>query len=288
MRNPTRPVKVGSVTIGGGHPIVVQSMCATKTADVEATVAQVDQLARAGAGVVRIAVDTPHDAKPWPKSAAARPANLSVDLQENYRLAAEVAPLVDKIRYNPGHLYHHERGRPWQDKVRFLVDVAGEHDCALRVGVNCGSVDPAKQSARRFGRTMPRVRAAGCRSTRPDARKRLGTLRIARPARVHAVLRVAEGLRSGQGGGGEPAVCRPAARRAAAPGRDRGRHAARGNAQDPAAFEQLLSQGIGDTIRVSLTVPAARKHEEIEAGRQILADVAAGRLLAAGHWPRAD
>ena len=58
-RNPTRPVKVGSVTIGGGNPIVVQSMCATKTADVEATVAQVNQLAAAGAGVVRIAVDTP-------------------------------------------------------------------------------------------------------------------------------------------------------------------------------------------------------------------------------------
>ena len=73
-------------------------------------------------------------------------ANLSVDLQENYRLAAEVAPLVDKIRYNPGHLYHHERNRPWQDKVRFLVDVAGGHDCALRVGVNCGSVDPAKKT----------------------------------------------------------------------------------------------------------------------------------------------
>ena len=78
------------------------------------------------------------------KSARRTSANLSVDLQENYRLAADVAPLVDKIRYNPGHLYHYERNRPWQDKVRFLVDVAGEHDCALRVGVNCGSVDPAQ------------------------------------------------------------------------------------------------------------------------------------------------
>ena len=65
-------------------------------------------------------------------------------MQENYRLAAAVAPHVDKIRYNPGHLYHHEREKPWQDKVKFLVDVAGEHDCAIRVGVNCGSVDPAK------------------------------------------------------------------------------------------------------------------------------------------------
>ena len=71
-------------------------------------------------------------------------ANLSVDLQENYRLATDVAPHVDKIRYNPGHLYHHERSKPWQDKVRFLADVAAANDCAMRVGVNCGSVDPAQ------------------------------------------------------------------------------------------------------------------------------------------------
>ena len=65
-----------------------------------------------------------------------------VDLQENYRLAELVAPHVDKVRYNPGHLYHHEKEKPVAEKVRFLVDVAREHDCALRVGVNCGSVDP--------------------------------------------------------------------------------------------------------------------------------------------------
>jgi len=49
---------------------------------------------------------------------------------------------VDKVRYNPGHLYHHEKDKPVRDKVRFLADVAREHDCAIRVGVNCGSVDP--------------------------------------------------------------------------------------------------------------------------------------------------
>ena len=146
-RNPTRPIKVGSVIIGGGNPIVVQSMCATKTADVKATVAQVNQLAAAGAGVVRIAVDTPRDCEALAEIRRRTTANLSVDLQENYRLAADVAPFVNKIRYNPGHLYHHERNRPWQDKVRFLVDVAGQHSCALRVGVNCGSVDPAKQNS---------------------------------------------------------------------------------------------------------------------------------------------
>src|SRR5262245_56224840 len=143
-RNPTREVRIGSVTIGGGHPIAVQSMTATHTRDVAATVAQVNDLAEAGADIVRIAVDSTKDAEALARIREQTTANLSVDLQENYRLAAAVAPHVDKIRYNPGHLYHHEREKAWQDKVKFLADVAGEHDCAIRVGVNCGSVDPAK------------------------------------------------------------------------------------------------------------------------------------------------
>ncbi len=77
-------------------------------------------------------------------------ANLVVDLQENYRMAELVAPHVNKLRYNPGHLYHHERDKPWQDKVRYLADIAANYDCALRVGVNCGSVDPDK--AGRYGK----------------------------------------------------------------------------------------------------------------------------------------
>ena len=89
---PTRPVKVGSVTIGGGHPIVVQSMCATKTADVEATAAQVEQLAAAGAGVVRIAVDTQQDCEALAEIRRRTTANLSVDLQENYRLGGRWSP----------------------------------------------------------------------------------------------------------------------------------------------------------------------------------------------------
>ena len=144
LRRPTRPVKVGSVTIGGGHPVVVQSMCATKTADVEATAAQVAQLQKAGAGVVRIAVDTQRDCEALAEVRRRTTANLAVDLQENYRLAAEVAPLVDKIRYNPGHLYHYERSRPYKTRSVFWSTWPAGTMCALRVGVNCGSVDPAK------------------------------------------------------------------------------------------------------------------------------------------------
>ena len=156
-RNPTRAVRVGSVTLGGGHPIVVQSMCATKTTDVEATAARANALFEAGAGVVRIAVDSRRDAAALAAIRQRTRANLSVDLQENYRLASEVAPWVHKIRYNPGHLYHHERNRPWQDKVRFLVNVAVEHDCA------CASGSTAARWIRQNGRSMPpRTRSARC------------------------------------------------------------------------------------------------------------------------------
>jgi (E)-4-hydroxy-3-methylbut-2-enyl-diphosphate synthase len=267
-RNPTRPMKVGSVTIGGGHPIVVQSMCATKTADVVATVAQVEQLAVAGAGVVRIAVDTPRDCEALREIRRRTRANLSVDLQENYRLAAEVAPLVDKIRYNPGHLYHHERERPWQDKVRFLVDVVGQHDCALRVGVNCGSVDPAQREKHADEDPLQAMLASALEHC--ELLDRLGftrycvSLKDSDPARVVDVNR------------------RFAAQRPDVPlhlGVTEAGMPPEGILKTRRAFEPLLVEGIGDTLRVSLTVPVARKHEEVEAGRQILADVAAGRLL---------
>src|SRR5262249_42500790 len=119
---------------------------ATKTQDIEATVSQIRQLEEAGADVVRIAVDSERDARALSGIRAATTANLSVDLQENYRLAPLVAPHVNKLRYNPGHLHHHETHRPIREKVAFIAEAAARHDCALRVGVNCGSVDPEKKA----------------------------------------------------------------------------------------------------------------------------------------------
>ena len=264
-RNATRAVHVGSVVIGGGHPIVVQSMCATKTSDVDATVAQVNRLAEAGAGVVRIAVDTRRDTQALAEIRRRTEANLSVDLQENYRLAAEVAPLVDKIRYNPGHLFHHQRELPWQEKVRFLVETAGQHDCAIRVGVNCGSVDPAKREKYGAGDTVgPMLESA---LEHCELLDRLGfkcycvSLKDSDPLKVielnrrFAQQRPDVPLHLGVTEAGMPPE---------------------GIVKTRLALERLIRQGIGDTIRVSLTVPAARKREEIEAGQQILADIAAG------------
>src|SRR5437773_12028217 len=141
----TREVRIGNVTIGANHPIAVQSMTATKTQDIAATIRQVELLEAAGADVIRIAVDNPKDVTALAEIRRARPnANLSIDLQENYRLAEKVAPYVQKLRYNPGHLYHIEREKAVQQKVRYLVEVARAHDCAMRIGVNAGSVDPEK------------------------------------------------------------------------------------------------------------------------------------------------
>ncbi|MFO0899935.1 MAG: (E)-4-hydroxy-3-methylbut-2-enyl-diphosphate synthase [Pirellulales bacterium] len=266
-RNPTRPVKIGSVTIGGGNPVAVQSMCATHTQDVEATVAQVDDLARAGADVVRIAIDSAKDAEALIEVRRRTQANLSVDLQENYRLAATIAPHVDKIRYNPGHLYHHERSRPWQDKVKYLAELAGEHDCAMRVGVNCGSVDPAQKDRFDPADSLGPMLASAFEHC--ELLDSLGfnrycvSLKDSDPRKVIEVnRRFAEQrpdvpLHLGVTEAGMPPD---------------------GVIKTRIAFEQLIGRGIGDTIRVSLTVPNSRKSEEIEAGRNILADIKAGRV----------
>lgn len=265
-RNPTRPVAIGSIVIGSGHPIALQSMCATKTVNVDGTVTQTNALASAGADVVRIAVDSRREAEALKTIRERTDANLSVDLQENYRLALEVAPWVDKIRYNPGHLYHHERERPWQDKVRFLVDVARQHDCAIRVGVNCGSVDPAKREKYDADDSVsPMLESALDHCQFLDSigfTRYCLSLKDSDPSKVIEVNR------------------RFASERPDVPlhlGVTEAGMPPQGVEKTQAALHVLLSEGIGDTIRVSLTVPNDRKHEEIDAGRKILDDVAAGR-----------
>ncbi len=274
-RNPTRSVRIGSITIGAGHPIAVQSMCATRTQDIDATVAQINDLAAAGADVVRVAVDNMKDAAALAAIREQTQANLSADLQENYRMAERVAPYVDKLRYNPGHLYHHERRKPWQDKVRYLVDVADEHDCALRVGVNCGSVDPAK--AEKYDpkdRLSPMLESALDHCALLD---KLGFTRYCVSLKDSDPNEVIEVNR------------RFAAERSDVPlhlGVTEAGLPPDGIIKTRIAFEQLISQGIGDTIRVSLTVPNPRKSEEIIVGRQIVADIAAGRVRSVVRYDR--
>ncbi len=165
-------------------------------------------------------------------------------------------------------MYHHQRERPWQDKVRFLVDAAGQHGCALRVGVNCGSVDPAKGEMRADDDPLrPMLESALDHCELLD---RLGFMRYCVSLKDSDPAKVVEVNR------------RFAAERPETPlhlGVTEAGMPPEGILKTRRALEPLLWEGIGDTIRVSLTVPAARKHEEVAAGQKILADIAAGRLL---------
>lgn len=266
-RNPTRPVTIGSITIGDGNPIAVQSMTATKTQNIDATVEQAEALHARGAGVVRIAVDSDKDAEALAEIRKQTQANLAVDLQENFRLAEKVAPHVDKIRYNPGHLYHHARELTWQEKVRYLIDTAGSNNCAVRIGVNCGSVDPAKKEKYDHDDSItPMLESALEHCELVDS---LGfhnfvvSLKDSDPSKVvlvntlFAEQRPDVALHLGVTEAGMPPD---------------------GIIKTRIAFEQLIGKGIGDTVRVSLTLPNPRKPEEIDAGKQIVEDIHAGRV----------
>ncbi len=267
MRNPTRKIEVGGVFIGGGMPIVVQSMCATKTQDIDATVRQAESLCAAGAGLVRVAIDNDRDAEALLEVRRQSKANLAVDLQENYRLAAKVASHVDKIRYNPGHLHHIEKDKTIFDKVSWLVSVAKDNDCALRIGVNCGSVAP--EVARRFaGDSIGAIVESAlehCRyMDRLGFERYVVSIKDSDPFKVieanerFAKARPDVPLHLGVTEAGLPPD---------------------GVIKTRVAFEKLICKGIGDTLRVSLTLPYSRKHEEVDAGFAILKDIEAGRFV---------
>lgn len=267
MTRPTREVRIGSITIGGDHPIAVQSMTATRTQDIAATIRQVQLLDEAGADLIRIAIDTPKDVEALAVIRRETKANLVIDLQENYKLAEKVAPFVQKLRYNPGHLYHLDRSRPVQEKVKYLADVARDHGCAMRIGVNCGSVDPDKIAKYdKSDSIAPMLESALEHCTMLDDLEfdqYCVSLKDSDPNKVidanlrFAAVRPDVPLHLGVTEAGLPPD---------------------GIIKTRIAFEQLITRRVGDTIRVSLTLPFERKGEEITAGRQILSDIANGRF----------
>ncbi len=253
--------------IGAGAPVAVQSMCATKTRDIDATVAQARQLQQAGAALVRIAVDNEKEVEALKEIRRQTDVGLVVDLQENYRLAQKLGPHVDKIRYNPGHLHHVERDKSIHDKVRWLVAVARDTDCAIRIGVNCGSVAPEFLQRHPTDQLEALVQSAlyHCTVIEDAGFDRfVVSLKDSDPSNVvranvrFAALRPDVPLHLGVTEAGMPPE---------------------GIIKTRLAFEKLLALGIGDTIRVSLTLPNERKHEEVEVGRRILEDVARGRFI---------
>ncbi|MDP7147926.1 MAG: (E)-4-hydroxy-3-methylbut-2-enyl-diphosphate synthase [Nitrospinaceae bacterium] len=264
---PTRKISIGSLQIGGDSPLAVQSMAATQTQNLEATARQIELLEQAGADVIRIAVDSDADVAALQTLREKFPNPvLSVDLQENYKLAPKVAPLVNKVRYNPGHLFHLEKDKSIREKVEFIIDAARAHGCAIRIGVNCGSIDPDYKEKYKDDPVEGMVRCAVDHCQILDelkfenycvSLKDSDSTKVIDANRRFAKERPDVPLHLGVTEAGLPPE---------------------GIIKTRIAFEQLISAGIGDTIRVSLTLPNEEKGQEIDVGREIIKDIEEGRF----------
>ena len=134
-RDHTKVIKIGNRVIGGGNPILIQSMTNTKTEDVEATVAQILSLEKAGCDIIRCAVPTMEAAKALSRIKKQIHIPLVADIHFDYRLAiAAMENGADKIRINPGNIGSKER-------IQAVVDTAKERNIPIRVGVNSGSLE---------------------------------------------------------------------------------------------------------------------------------------------------
>lgn len=134
-REQSRPVKVGDLTIGGSNEVIIQSMCTTKTADVEATVAEILRLEEAGCQLVRVTVNTPEAAAAIKDIKARISIPLVADIHFDYRLAlAAIENGIDKVRINPGNI-----GR--RRNVEAVVQACKEKGIPIRIGVNAGSLE---------------------------------------------------------------------------------------------------------------------------------------------------
>lgn len=134
-REQTRVIRIGSRVIGGGNPILIQSMTNTRTEDVEATVAQIHALEKAGCEIIRCTVPTPEAAKAVKAIKERISIPLVADIHFDYKMAiAAMENGADKIRINPGNI-------GGKDKVAAVVSVARERNIPIRVGVNSGSLE---------------------------------------------------------------------------------------------------------------------------------------------------
>ena len=135
VRENTRKVKIGDREIGGGSPILIQSMCNTRTADADATINQILRLEKAGCEIIRVAVPAMEDAQAIKEIKKQIHIPLVADIHFDYRLAiAAIEHGADKIRINPGNIGS-------KDRVRAVVDKAKEYQIPIRVGVNSGSLE---------------------------------------------------------------------------------------------------------------------------------------------------
>ncbi len=278
-RRQTRIVRVGGVAIGGGYPVVVQSMTNTDSADDVATAIQVSQLARAGSEIVRITVNTQEAARAVPRIRERLLAmNLDVPLVGDFhfnghRLLADnpaCAEALDKLRINPGNV---GRGAKRDDQFAQLIELACRYEKPVRIGVNWGSLDPA---------LMARIMDDNARRLQPK-----DTTQIMREAMVASALESASKAEE-LGLPGDAivlsckvsgvqdliAIYRDLAIRCDYPlhlGLTEAGMGSKGIVASTAALSVLLQEGIGDTIRVSLTPePNGDRTQEVVVAQEIL------------------
>ncbi|MDP5272675.1 flavodoxin-dependent (E)-4-hydroxy-3-methylbut-2-enyl-diphosphate synthase [Chengkuizengella axinellae] len=135
LRDETKPVKVGDLTIGGNNEVIIQSMCTTKTADVEATVAEIHRLEEAGCQIVRVTVNNKEAADAIKEIKKQINIPLVADIHFDYRLAlSAIENGIDKVRINPGNIGKRE-------KVEAVVKACKERGIPIRIGVNAGSLE---------------------------------------------------------------------------------------------------------------------------------------------------
>jgi (E)-4-hydroxy-3-methylbut-2-enyl-diphosphate synthase len=248
-RYPTRKIKVGNVEIGGDAPISVQSMTFSKTKDINSTLEQINRLYFAGADIVRVAVLDEEDAKALKEIKSKSPLPIIADIHFNYKLGLKAAEVVDGLRINPGNIGGKER-------VKEIVRVCKERKIPIRIGVNAGSLEEHLEN--RYGQTPKAMVESALWHIKfledldfRDIKVSLKASDVQRTVEAYRMLR--------------PLVEYPFHLGVTEAGTKF--HA---TIKSAAAFGALLLDGIGDTLRVSIT---GELEEEIKVGKAILQDL---------------
>ena len=233
-RKKTKIIRIGNVAIGGGNPITIQSMNNTRTSDVEATLAQIRRLAEAGCDITRVAVPDMESAKALKRITALSPIPVVADIHYDYRLALEsIRSNAAKIRINPGNIGD-------SDKIKAVADAARSAGIPIRVGVNSGSVN--RDYLAQYGSTDGRAMTE-------SALDAIAALETAGFYDIVVSVKSSDPLLTIK-------VYRQLAERTEYPlhlGVTEAGKPGEGAIRSAVGIGALLSEGIGDTIRVSLT-----------------------------------
>ncbi|CAM5426850.1 flavodoxin-dependent (E)-4-hydroxy-3-methylbut-2-enyl-diphosphate synthase [Streptomyces lusitanus] len=249
VRRKSRQIQVGSVAVGGNAPVSVQSMTTTRTSDIGATLQQIAELTASGCQIVRVACPTQDDADALPVIAKKSqiPVIADIHFQPKYVFAAIEAGCA-AVRVNPGNI------KKFDDQVKEIAKAAKDHGTPIRIGVNAGSLD--RRLLQKYGKATPEALAESA-------------LWEASLFEEHDFRDIKISVKHN-----DPVVMVEAYRQLAAQcdyplhlGVTEAGPAFQGTIKSAVAFGALLSQGIGDTIRVSLSAPPV---EEIKVGIQIL------------------